>query len=82
MGIIELREKWKKSISKVDDEFLLMVEALYETYSKDLEDDFFDELPKEVQDLLVLSRKQAKQGKLTSHQETSEKYRKKYDVSE
>lgn len=82
MGILELREKWKKSISKVDDKFLLMVDRLYETYSKNSEDDFFDELPKEVQDLLELSRKEADQGKLTSHQTIREKYRKKYDVSE
>lgn len=82
MEIIELREKWKKSISKVDDKFLLMVDALYETYSKDLEDDFFDDLPKEVQDLLELSRKQAEQGKLTSHKTIREKYIKKYNVSE
>lgn len=82
MEIVELRNKWRKSISEVDDKFLLMVDALYETYSKDLEDDFFDELPKEVKDLLELSRKQAERGKLTSHQAIREKYREKYDVSE
>lgn len=70
------------SISEVDDKFLLMADALYETYSKNSEDDFFDELPKEVQDLLELSRKEADQGKLTSHQTIREKYRKKFDVSE
>lgn len=70
------------SISEVDDKFLLMVDSLYETYSKNSEDDFFDELPKEVQDLLELSRKEADQGKLTSHQTIREKYRKKFDVSE
>ncbi|MBZ9628771.1 hypothetical protein LB456_05235 [Psychroflexus sp. CAK57W] len=72
----------KMSISEVDDKFLLMVDSLYETYSKNSEDDFFDELPKEVQDLLELSRKEADQGKLTSHQTIREKYRKKFDVSE
>lgn len=57
MGIVELRKKWEKSISEVDDKFLLMIDALYETYSKNSKDDFFDELPTEVQDLLFLSRK-------------------------
>lgn len=34
MGAIDLREKWKKSIKTVDDRFLQMVDALYESYSK------------------------------------------------
>ncbi|WP_127845957.1 hypothetical protein [Psychroflexus aestuariivivens] len=80
MKIVELRDKWEKSISEVDDEFLLMIDALYERYNKEVKDDFFDELPKNVQDLLILSRKQAKEGKLASHQQVMEKYRNKYNV--
>lgn len=80
MGIIELREKWKRSITKVDDKFLLMVDALYETYSKEKQNDFFDELPEEVIELLDLSKKQAEEGKLSSNQEIIKKYRSKYDV--
>ena len=43
MGTVELRNKWKEAIGKVDDRFLRMVDALYETYSKD-QVDFFEEL--------------------------------------
>jgi hypothetical protein len=54
MGTVELRNKWKEAIGKVDDRFLRMVDALYETYSKD-QVDFFEELPKEIQELLIES---------------------------
>lgn len=54
MGTVKLRNKWKEAIGKVDDRFLRMVDALYETYSKD-QVDFFEELPKEIQELLIES---------------------------
>lgn len=34
MEKIELREKWKRSITKVDERFLRMVEALYQSYTQ------------------------------------------------
>ena len=56
MGTVELRNKWKKAIGKVDDRFLRMVDALHETYTND-QVDFFDALPKEIQNLLLESKK-------------------------
>jgi hypothetical protein len=56
METMELRNKWKEAICKVDDRFLRMIDAVHETYTEE-EVDFFDELPKEIQDLLIESRK-------------------------
>ncbi len=81
MSTAELRNKWKKSINLVDDKFLRMIDSLYETYIKENEKDFFDELPKEVKELLTISRKQVKQGKVTPHKEVMAKYRQKYNVT-
>jgi len=82
MEIVELRNKWQKSIKEVDDKFLLMIDALYQSYSKNLDTDFFDELPHDIKELLKLSQHQAKQGKKTLNKEVIQKYRQKYDVSE
>ena len=79
MEVFELRKKWKLSIGDVDERFLRMIDALYNTYTKDGEVDFFDELPKEVQQILLESREQAKQGKVRSHEEVMAEFRKKYN---
>jgi len=78
MGSVELRNKWKETITKVDDRFLRMVDALYENYSKD-EVDFFDELPKEIQDLLIESKKDIKKGNFYTHEEVMREAKEKYN---
>lgn len=79
MGTIELRNKWKEAIVNVDDRFLRMIDALHETYKK--EEDFFDEIPKEIQELLNESRKDIKEGKFSTHEEVMSEVKKKYSVS-
>ena len=81
MGTVELRNKWKEAIGKVDDRFLCMVDALYETYSKD-QVDFFEELPKEIQELLIESRESIKNGDFFTHEEVMSEARKKFNISE
>ncbi|QMU65465.1 MAG: hypothetical protein GKR88_15010 [Flavobacteriaceae bacterium] len=81
MSTAELRNKWQKSIHLVDDKFIRMIDTLYETYTKEDEVDFFDELPKQVQELLMISREQVKQGKVTPHKDVMAKYREKYNVA-
>ncbi len=79
MDALELRNKWIESIANVDDRFLRMVDALYESYKSDENEvDFYDELPREIQDLLIESQEHAKAGRVTSHAEVMAKYRKKY----
>ena len=79
MGTIELRNKWKEAIVNVDDRFLRMIDALHETYKK--EEDFFDEIPKEIKDLLNESREDIKNGKFSTHKEVMVEVRKKYNIS-
>ncbi len=81
MGTVELRNKWKEAIGKVDGRFLRMVDALYETYSKD-QVDFFEELPKEIQELLIESRENIKNGDFFTHEEVMSEVRKKFNISE
>lgn len=81
MEVLELRKKWEKSIGNVDERFLRMIDALYNSYSNEKDVDFFDELPTEIQDLLLESRKQAREGKVKSHKEVMIKYRDKYNTA-
>lgn len=37
MGTVELRKKWVRSIVNVDDRFLRMVDALYDSYKEDID---------------------------------------------
>jgi len=81
MGTVELKEIIKQYVNIADDKILRIVKAVFESYQKEEEIDFFDELPKEIQELLMESRLQAKQGKLTPHKEVMAKYRAKYNVA-
>ncbi|WP_346882364.1 hypothetical protein [uncultured Algibacter sp.] len=79
MGAVELRDKWIQSIGKVDDRFLRMIDALYESYVKD-ETDFFDELPKEIQELIDEGLEEVKLGKVRTHSEVIADYKEKYNI--
>ena len=81
MGTVELRNKWKEAIGKVDDRFLRMVDALHETYTND-QVDFFDALPKEIQTLLLESKQDIKNGDFFTHEEVISEARKKFNISE
>ena len=80
MGAIDLRSKWIESIGKVDERFLRMVDALYESYVKD-EADFFDELPIEIQELIDEGLEEAKRGKVREHSDVMSEYRQKYNIT-
>ncbi|AXG71980.1 hypothetical protein KORDIASMS9_04238 [Kordia sp. SMS9] len=81
MGAIELRNKIIEIINSSDERFLRMVSALHKTYSEQETTDFYDELPKEIQEILMESRDQARQGKTRSHKEVMDDFRKKYDIA-
>ncbi|WP_299212975.1 hypothetical protein [uncultured Dokdonia sp.] len=81
MGTAELKDIVKQYVNIADDKILRIVKAVFESYQKDEEIDFFDELPEAIQDLLVESRLQAKQGKLTPHKDVMAKYRTKYNAA-
>ncbi len=81
MNTITLREKWMQSIINVDERFLLMIDRLYEEYTTNKKDiDFFDELPIEIQEILLESRKGIKQGIFFSHEEVIAASKKKYNI--
>ena len=81
MGAIELRNKVIEIINSSDERFLRMVSALHKKYSEQETADFYDELPLEIQEILMESRNQARQGKTRSHKEVMDDFRKKYDIA-
>lgn len=80
MEAMELRKKWIQSITKVDERFLRMIDDLYKSYSEN-KMDFFDELPKEIQELLLKSRDEVKQGKVKPHEEVMAEFREKFNLT-
>ena len=80
MDALELRNKWIESIANVDDRFLRMVDALYESY-KEEDCDPYDALPEEAKQLIELGLKDAEEGRLTPHEEVMAKFREKYNIA-
>ena len=76
----KLRKKWSKAITEVDDHFLQLVDALYDSYSKS-EDDFFDALPSEIKELLLESREDIKNGDFYTHENIMSELKEKYNIS-
>ena len=72
MSTIELRKKWIKSIVNVDDTFLQMIDALYQTYTQE-EQGLFEDLPVEIQEILIKSQKNIEEGNYFLHEEVMEK---------
>ncbi|AGC77511.1 hypothetical protein [Nonlabens dokdonensis] len=79
METIELRNLIAQYTNHADEKLLKIIKSVYEAYQKN-EEDFYDELPTEVQDLLQLSHKQIKSGDLTSHKEVMNKHRTNYSA--
>lgn len=80
METIELRKKWIQSITKVDDNFLRMVDALYKSYIQG-DTDSFDKLPETVKKLLLQSIKNSEQENVRPHKEVMAEFRKKYNIA-
>ncbi len=80
MKTLDLRKKWIQSIGMVDDQFLRMIDTLYTSYINK-ETDFFDELPKEIQELLLESLEQEKQGDTFSNEEVMTEFKKRFNLA-
>lgn len=80
MGTPELREKWKKSITKVDERFLRMVEALYQSYIQD-ENEAYNDLPEIAKQLIDQGLEDIKEGRIHSHEDVMSEFRKKYNLA-
>ena len=78
MTKVDLKNKLIKIINSSDDTFLKLVNALHNSYQSNNKSDFFDELPSEIQDLLLESRNQVKKNKLHLHSDIIAEYREKY----
>ena len=77
MSTIELRKEVINSLINADERFLLMVRALYKSYVKK-EMDKFEDLPEEIQELILQSRESIKKGNVFSHKEVMEEAKLKY----
>ena len=82
MGALELRTKLVDIIKSSDERFLQMVNALHEKYQETPDENLFAELPLNIQELLLESRVQAREGKTRTHQEVMTDLRKKYRISD
>ena len=79
MEAFELREKWKKSITKVDDHFLRIIDELYQSYSQNEEEVF--NLPDIAKKLIDQGLEDIKEGRLHSHDEVMSSLKKKYNLA-
>lgn len=81
MGTLKLRNKLIEIINSSDERFLRLVNALHKSYHDNKDTDFFTELPVDIQELLLQSRKQAYDGKTRLHSEVMANFRDKYNIS-
>ena len=81
MSTVELRKEVINSLANVDERFLRMVRSLLNSY-REKEVASFEDLPTEIQELIMQSREQARQGKVRPHAEVMADFRKKYNVVE
>lgn len=79
MGTIELKNKVVDIINSSDERFLRMVNALHKSYYQETTD-LFEELPLEIQELLMESIAQTDRGEVTPHAEVMAEVRKKYNL--
>ena len=80
MGTLELREKWKESITKVDERFLRMIDALYQSYTQN-EPDSYEDLPDIAKQLIDQGLEDIKEGRVQSHEDVMSEFKKKYNLS-
>ncbi|MGX1022983.1 hypothetical protein [Flavobacterium sp. CS20] len=80
MDNTKLRAKWQKSISEVDEDFLILIDEIYESYRNHKPSDFFDNLPDDIQNLLLISKKQSDDHQTSPHSEVVKEIRAKYNV--
>ncbi len=73
MSNAEMRKKVKKYIDEADDH---VVKLVYSMLEADREDDWWDDLPKEVQRSILKAEKELKEGKGIPHEVVMKKYSK------
>jgi hypothetical protein len=79
MEALELRNIIAEYASNADEKVLKIVKAVFESYSNK-EEDFFDQLPFEVQELLLKSQEQAYNGNTSPHEDVMKRQRSKFDA--
>ena len=82
MGTVELKNVIARYMRNADDKVLKIVKTVFETYQKNTKADFFDELPKEIQELLLESRDDIKKGNYITNEEMVAEVKEKYNISE
>ena len=71
MGTVELKNMITQYMSTADDKLLRIVKTIFETYQKSNEIDFFDDLPLEIQEILIESREDIKKSNYFSNADVS-----------
>ncbi|WP_396602378.1 hypothetical protein [Algibacter sp. R77976] len=80
MGAVELKQIITQYLNTADEKVLKLVKAVFETYQEDKED-FFDNLPKEVQELLKESKDDIKKGAFFTHEDVLDEFKEKYNIT-
>ena len=80
MSTLKLRKEVIDSLANVDEHFLRMLHSLLKSY-KENKIDTFDNLPIEIQELIVQSRESVKQGNVFSHKDVMDQSRRKYNIT-
>lgn len=71
MEFLEYRDSLlKRLLNTTDIDLLKKIEEVFNNN----EEDFFDELPKEVQELILQSNEDIKEGKLISHEDVMKRF--------
>ena len=81
VGTVELRKKWIQSIANVDERFLRMIDALYDSYQKEDDIDSYDRLPDIAKRLIDQGLDDVAQGRVTPHEQVMAEFRKKYKLA-
>jgi len=82
MGTLELKNIISQYMNTADDKVLQIVKAVFESYQKNDDNaDFFNELPAEIQELLMESREDIKKGEFFTHEEVMKEVNQKYNIA-
>ena len=69
--LLELRREVKQSIDNADEDLLIKIQSLLESQS---DDDWWDSLPKNIQDDIDESIRQADRGEVFTHEQVKQMY--------
>jgi hypothetical protein len=69
---IQLRDDLLKKL--IDTKDVNLLQKIKDIFNNNEEEDFFDELPKEVQDLILQSNEDIKEGRLIPHEDVMKRF--------